>query len=245
MKIKKTLITFLVIVIVCIFSLPSALFANGQDIYEYTVTVEKTSTGFDSGKFTFLVFAGLFFPLASGSTIGYGDESVQINFSFYDLSGIDVGVLETDSNGATGVKASLNPSPKAIDGELNLGNIIVTGITLSPDDNEKTVYFDNLKVARPEPEPKPEPEPEVWVRPMPMTCWQVWINEDNDFQFIFWYPYKDNNWVRIYDMEDNMVFEVDLPLNDPNLIVDLPDGYYMVRTYHGEVMLQEFLIGKP
>ena len=89
------------------------------------------------------------------------------------------------------------------------------------------------------------PEEEVWVRTMPMTCWQVWINEDNDFQFIFWYPYKDNNWVKIYDMEDNMVYEVDLPVNDPNLIVDLPDGMYMVRTYHGEVMLQEFLIGKP
>jgi len=88
-------------------------------------------------------------------------------------------------------------------------------------------------------------EPEPWVRTMPMTCWQVFINEDNDFQFIFWYPYKDKNWVRIYDMEDNMVFEVDLPKYDPNLIVDLPDGMYMVRTYHDQELLQEFLIGKP
>jgi len=80
---------------------------------------------------------------------------------------------------------------------------------------------------------------------MPMTCWQVWINEDNDFQFIFWYPYKDNNWVRIYDMEDNMVYETDLPINDPNLIVDLPDGFYMVKTFHHDTLLQEFLIGKP
>ena len=80
---------------------------------------------------------------------------------------------------------------------------------------------------------------------MPMTCWNVWINEEGDFQFIFWYPYKDKNFVRIYDMEDNMVFETDLPYHDPNLIVDLPDGYYWVRTYHGEEMIQEFLIGKP
>lgn len=88
------------------------------------------------------------------------------------------------------------------------------------------------------------PEP-IWVRTMPMTCWQVWINEDNMFEFIFWYPYKDNNWVRIYDMEDNLVFEIDLPLNDPNLIADLPDGFYTVKTFHHDTLLQEFLIGKP
>ena len=46
-------------------------------------------------------------------------------------------------------------------------------------------------------------------------------------------------------MEDNMVYETDLPINDPNLIVDLPDGFYMVKTFHGLVPLQEFLIGKP
>ena len=85
----------------------------------------------------------------------------------------------------------------------------------------------------------------VWVRTMPMTCWQVWINEDNNFQFIFWYPYKDKNWVRIYDMEGNMVYEVDVPLDDPNIIVDLPDGFYTVKTFHDQEMLQEFLIGKP
>jgi len=88
--------------------------------------------------------------------------------------------------------------------------------------------------------PKPEP-----VRTHPLTCWQVWINEDGNFQFIFWYLYKDNNWVRIYDMEDNLVFETDLPIDDPNLIVELPDGFYMVRTFHHDKPLQEFLIGKP
>lgn len=86
---------------------------------------------------------------------------------------------------------------------------------------------------------------QTWVRTMPMTCWQVWINEDNDFQFIFWYLYRDNNWVRIYNMEDNLVFEVDLSINDPNLIVDLPDGFYIVKTFHHDTLLQEFLIGKP
>ena len=87
----------------------------------------------------------------------------------------------------------------------------------------------------------------VWVRTMPMTCYQVWINEDNNFQFIFWYPYKNNNFVKIYDMEGNMVFETDLPYHDPNLIVDLPDGMYMVKTFNDdpETPLQEFMIGKP
>ncbi len=77
---------------------------------------------------------------------------------------------------------------------------------------------------------------------MPMTCWQIFINEDNNFEFIFWALYADNNWVRIYDMEDNLVFEEDLP--GPNLIVDLPDGMYTVKTFYGIVPLQEFLIGK-
>ena len=91
-----------------------------------------------------------------------------------------------------------------------------------------------------------EEEP-VWIRTMPMTCWQVWKNEDNMFEFIFWYPYKDNNWVRIYDMEGNMVYEVDVPLEDPHIVVDLPDGMYTVKTFwlDPEKPNQEFLIGKP
>ena len=40
----------------------------------------------------------------------------------------------------------------------------------------------------------------VWVRTMPMTCYQVWINDDNSFEFIFWWEYANNNWVKIYDM---------------------------------------------
>jgi len=32
---------------------------------------------------------------------------------------------------------------------------------------------------------------------------------------------------------------------DPNLIVDLPDGFYTVKTFHDQELLQEFLIGKP
>jgi hypothetical protein len=78
-----------------------------------------------------------------------------------------------------------------------------------------------------------------------MTCWQVWINEDNNFQFIFWYPYADKNWIRIYDLEGNLVYDGEILVDDPNLRVDLPDGYYWVKTYHDQELLQEFLIGKP
>jgi hypothetical protein len=89
-------------------------------------------------------------------------------------------------------------------------------------------------------------EPVVWVRNLPFVCQKVWVNEDNDFQFLFWYPYANNNWVRIYDMAGIMVFETDLAYDNPNLIVDLPDGSYTVKTFHTtDTPIQEFIISKP
>ena len=84
-----------------------------------------------------------------------------------------------------------------------------------------------------------------WVRTMVMTCDRVWINENGDFQFVFRYPYRDNNWVRIYDANGKLVFETDMPYDDPNLIVSLPDGIYTVKIFndHPEP-LQTFIIGK-
>jgi hypothetical protein len=84
-----------------------------------------------------------------------------------------------------------------------------------------------------------------WVRTGPMVCYQVWINADNKFQFVFWYPYRDNNWVRIYDMSGKMVYEIDMPYDNPNLIVDLPNGMYSVKTFNDQPEpLQTFVIGK-
>ena len=82
---------------------------------------------------------------------------------------------------------------------------------------------------------------------MPMTCYRVWINEDNNFQFVFWYPYRDNNWVKIYDMSGKEVFSIDMPYDNPNLIVSLPDGMYTVKTFNVDpaTPIQEFVIGKP
>lgn len=89
-------------------------------------------------------------------------------------------------------------------------------------------------------------EEPVWVRTMPMTCYRVWINEDNKFQFIFWYPYRDNNWVKIYDMGGKLVYEIDMPYDNPNLIVDLPNGMYTVKTFTAGSTepIQTFVIGK-
>jgi hypothetical protein len=85
-----------------------------------------------------------------------------------------------------------------------------------------------------------------WVRTMDMTCYRVWVNENGDFQFIFWYPYRDNNWVNIYDENGKLVFETDMPCDNPNLIVDLPDGTYTVKIFNLDKAnpIQTFMISK-
>jgi hypothetical protein len=90
-----------------------------------------------------------------------------------------------------------------------------------------------------------EPE-DVWVRDREMTCYQVWINEGNNFEFVFWWAYKNNNWVQIYDMPGNLVWEIDFSKDKSRFEVELPDGIYIVKTFreYGQI-LQEFVIGKP
>ena len=85
------------------------------------------------------------------------------------------------------------------------------------------------------------------VRTNQMTCWQVWINEDNNFEFIFWWEYANNNWVKIYDMAGNEVFSIDMKKGSTCFEADLPDGMYTVKTFHDnyEAPIQEFIIGKP
>ena len=86
-----------------------------------------------------------------------------------------------------------------------------------------------------------------WVRDREMTCYQVWINEDNNFEFVFWWEYKNNNWVKIYDMQGAEVFSIDMKKGHARFEADLPDGMYTVKTFHigFEKPIQEFLIGKP
>ncbi|MBA7519126.1 hypothetical protein ES705_11200 [subsurface metagenome] len=88
----------------------------------------------------------------------------------------------------------------------------------------------------------PEPKPR---RIHDLTCYQVNITKDNKFELIFWYEYSNNNWVRIYDTNEKIVYQIDFPYGQPVVIVDLPDGMYKVEVFHEEgKILQEFIIGK-
>ena len=85
------------------------------------------------------------------------------------------------------------------------------------------------------------------ARPMEMTCSNVWINEANNFEFVFLYEYANNNWVKIYDMAGVEVFSIDMPHGKASFVADLPDGMYTVKTFHDGMAtpIQEFIIGKP
>lgn len=91
-----------------------------------------------------------------------------------------------------------------------------------------------------------EEESQPWVRDRQMTCWQVWVNQDNAFEFVFFWEYYNNNHVQIYDMAGSLVWETDFPKGQAHFIADLPDGMYTVKTFHeaGHI-LQEFVINKP
>jgi len=83
------------------------------------------------------------------------------------------------------------------------------------------------------------------VRTHDMTCWQVYVNEEGNFEFIFWWEYGSSNWVSIYDSQGNLVYRESFPNDEPIVEVDLPDGFYTVKTFHEEGnILQEFVIGK-
>ena len=85
-----------------------------------------------------------------------------------------------------------------------------------------------------------------WVRDHEMTCFQVWINESNNFEFVFWWEYASNNWVKIYEMLGDEVFSIDMAKGDAHFEANLPDGMYTVKTFHTgfETPIQEFVIGK-
>jgi hypothetical protein len=91
------------------------------------------------------------------------------------------------------------------------------------------------------------PEPEPWVRgDRDMVCYQVWVNDNGCFEFVFWYEYKDNNLVKIYDTKGNEVFSIDMPYGKASFEACLANGTYMVKTFHNDMSepLQEFLIAK-
>jgi hypothetical protein len=79
-----------------------------------------------------------------------------------------------------------------------------------------------------------------------MTCDEVFLNMDGNFEFVFWYTYADNNWVKIYDMAGKEVFKIDMPYDNPHFVASLPNGMYAVKTFTvGRTdPIQTFLIGK-
>jgi len=89
-------------------------------------------------------------------------------------------------------------------------------------------------------------EPQPWVRNHEFQCWQVWVNEANQFEFVFVWEYANNNHVQILDKDGNIIFYIDLPKGDCHFVANLPDGTYTVQNYHeyGHI-LREFVIGKP
>ena len=90
-------------------------------------------------------------------------------------------------------------------------------------------------------------EPAPWVRDREMTCYQVWVNEEENFEFVFFWEYANNNWIKIYDITSTEVFSIDMKYGNARFEADLPDGFYTVKTFHNgfETPIQEFLIGKP
>jgi hypothetical protein len=162
-------------------------------------------------------------------------DTGETNWTWSVPCGNIISQLYVWAGGNEWLMTSDGASPSIIVNGIGTSTLTVTEVFL---DVEKIRYYYNCCA---------QTEPEQWVRTMPMTCWQVWINEDNMFEFIFWYPYKSNNWVRIYDMEWNMVYEVEILLNEPRIVVDLPDGMYTVKTFWIDPVnpIQEFIIGKP
>ncbi len=230
MKLKRLLLVAIFVIVVSLFAFPATSYANShvQDLRLTAVC------NYDPGTARWWIVTNPNnFTVRYSYQIKYESDLPLAWSSYRDIGANSSFYLVFDAQ---------DGHPHFIESlDLRWMDEGISGVWVNPDPPVPTT--DDNCVGTPN-EPVEPVEP-VWVRTMPMTVWQVWINENNDFQFIFWYLYKDNNWVRIYDMEDNMVYETDLPINDPNLIVDLPDGFYMVRTYHGEEMLQEFLIGKP
>jgi hypothetical protein len=140
-------------------------------------------------------------------------------------------------------RLSYEYNTQALDFNSVIITIGVSNSTLNP--GIGVAYIDNVELTSGALSTSLETE-SAWVRDTQMKCKQVWINSDGDFQFSFIYPYADNNWVKIYDMAGNLVYKADMPYDNPNIIVDLPDGMYAVKTFNDQPEpIQEFVIGKP
>ena len=228
---KKTLIKLLLLLLlttlITIFIMPVQIFAGVDDTYNHQLTA-----GF-AGQTTLIRFWGTGYQGYYKFIMLYNDNtSEQIDCEFVSNINDDPWDIQMSNVLAAG-NYHYN---LVISGDWDMFNGEVYPI--EPILNE-THYFTitEEKIIQAQP----------WVRTKQMTCWQVWVNEDNNFEFIFRWEYANNNWVKIYDMSGNEVFAVDMKKGNPHFEADLPDGMYTVKTFHDdfETPIQEFIIGKP
>ena len=226
---------------------------HGVTFNLYYISAEYLNSDYDSLDVT---IKGSSVPgFSDGTVIAHVDNSDERKAGA-ELNGTAfVGTNNSNDRGWGLAGASVNPSD----------NISLEFYLTDTDDNEvdTAVILDNFQfttnsvsegvvwqssASKPKPKPKPIVAPvvaPVWVRTGPMECANVWVNQNGNFQFVFWYPYRDNNWVRIYDASGKEVYSIDMPLDNPQFEVSLPDGIYTVKTFNDQPEpLQTFIIGK-
>jgi hypothetical protein len=186
---------------------------------------------------------------ADGTVIAYVDAD-DVSQENYDLDGT---AFENDNSSGGGTAGGpVNPGDNIeinfyltdtldgiVDSAVILDNFQWSGDSVCPGVEWGTEFKKKKKKKAVAPPPPP-------VRTNPMTCAWVGVTENpGHFAFIFWYEYENNNWVQIFDMDGNLVWQIDFPKGEPYFEADLPDGTYKVQTFHeaGKI-LQEFIIGK-
>jgi hypothetical protein len=207
-------------------------------VLKYSGTIEELDC--EPNPESFIVYmAGSDFDIYYEGDVDcdYFDEVELENGHYYALIFVweDMDGLEAIIGAGVGFTDIITPGP-------------ITSLAQNLEDlvawNYKEFKIGGTKAAAPEPEPEPVPEP--WVRgDHDMVCYQVWVNDNDCFEFVFWYEYADNNHVFIYDEGGNEVFSIDMPYQDASFEACLADGTYTVKTYHDQPEpLQEFVIAK-
>jgi hypothetical protein len=235
-KMKKILKIFFLIFIITVTIIPFApsnIFANGEDSYDHQIVAGS------AGENTTINFLGTgYLGYYKIVTLYNNNSPDQIDYSFTidQDNPWDLEMTNALPAGNYHYKLLISDDYDIINGEMIAYPVFLLNerhdFTISiRKDNKQTDVI----------------SPPIWVRDHEMTCYQVWINEDNNFEFVFFWEYANNNWVKIYDMAGNEVFSIDMEKGNARFEADLPDGIYTVKTFHNgfETPIQEFLIGKP
>jgi hypothetical protein len=219
-------------------------FSNGTLTITDSIISSNSAGGTNTGD-PFGQGGGIYF---NNGTLNISNCSIYNNITKSSGSGIESNAIQIYST----LNATMNwwgSSTGPYQSSLNAGgqgnSIIGSGLLLS--NFYPWLTSDPFAAPASKKTVKAKPvEPVAWVRDHPLTCYQVWINQDNNFEFIFLWEYANNNWVRIYDMQGDEVFSIDMPYGNAHFEASLPAGMYTVKTFHDQAApLQEFIIGKP